>query len=96
MSNLHITPVEHNLGGSNTPYEKYHLTLDQLSAATRNASMDEIGLVKAGLSNCINYITNPPETVTSYGLKGMRAIDADYMYICVDKDTWRRMPLTKI
>lgn len=34
-----------------------------------------------------------PLTMDSPGVRGMSALDQYFLYICIDKDTWRRSPL---
>ena len=46
-----------------------------------------------------NYVdgggwTGVPATATSAGVKGMRAYDANYLYICIDTNAWVRTPIT--
>lgn len=36
---------------------------------------------------------SPPASATATGRAGDRAFDADYLYICVATDTWKRTPL---
>lgn len=45
-----------------------------------------------------NYVdgggwTGVPATATSAGIKGMRAYDNNYLYICIETNTWVRTPL---
>ncbi|USN97118.1 MAG: hypothetical protein H6797_00725 [Candidatus Nomurabacteria bacterium] len=36
----------------------------------------------------------PPATASSPGVKGQIAYDTDYIYTCIDTDTWKRSPLS--
>lgn len=36
----------------------------------------------------------PPSTASSLGEKGQMAVDSDYLYICVDENTWKRVELS--
>lgn len=35
-----------------------------------------------------------PDKTTSLGTKGQLAYDSNYLYICISKDTWRRVALS--
>lgn len=37
--------------------------------------------------------SNPPASATDSGLSGEVTWDADYIYICVAKDTWKRVAI---
>lgn len=76
----------HTQGGS------IHLNEDEHAVATRTANRGERGLVPSGMIlEGVWY--EPPATSSSQGMKGMRAFDEDYMYLCVATNTWRRLPL---
>lgn len=36
-----------------------------------------------------------PSSVTSTGTKGQLATDGQYLYVCTDTDTWRRISLSE-
>jgi hypothetical protein len=38
--------------------------------------------------------STPPATATSFGVKGTVTYDADYVYVCVDDNVWKRSPLS--
>ena len=41
-------------------------------------------------ANIAPQVASPPATATSAGAPGQVAYDADFLYICIAKDTWRR------
>lgn len=42
----------------------------------------------------LTLVATVPETSTSTGTTGQLAYDSDYLYLCVDTDTWVRTNLT--
>jgi hypothetical protein len=38
-------------------------------------------------------LSAPPATSSSFGRAGMVTYDANYQYVCIADDTWRRIPL---
>lgn len=36
-----------------------------------------------------------PDTITSSGTKGQLTTDGQYLYVCTDTDTWRRLSLSE-
>jgi hypothetical protein len=38
----------------------------------------------------VPFIVEPPVNVTSLGQAGTIAYDADYLYVCIARNTWRR------
>lgn len=39
-------------------------------------------------------VVPPPASASSEGSKGEIAIDDDYIYICIDTDTWKRVGIS--
>lgn len=37
-----------------------------------------------------------PETSQSNGIVGSIAVDADYLYVCVEENVWKRLPLREL
>ena len=42
-------------------------------------------------ANIAPQLTQPPGAADSPGTPGQVASDADFLYVCIDKDTWRRV-----
>ena len=82
----------HTSGGRFVPYDRYHLTEDQWRAISRYADYSRNGMMPAGIKDYIEWV-DVPEYSWSYGKKGQKARDADYLYICVSDNTWKRTPL---
>jgi hypothetical protein len=93
MPNYELNPVLHKQGGRDNPYEKYHLTEAQWTRATRPATSTQDGVAPAGIMDYMNYV-DPPVESSSEGTEGMRALDANYFYLCIGPNTWRRIPIT--
>ena len=91
MPNYILNPKEHNQGGSNLPYEKYHLTEDEHTRAIREANATQDGLMPLELAGIVEYV-DVPSTMDASGEIGQRAIDDDYVYHYTS-DGWRRSPL---
>ncbi len=92
MPNYEINPLLHKQGGSDTPYEKYHLTETQWRTAQRAATEYQDGLAPADVMHYMNY-TDPPMGSGNAGVEGMRALDGNYFYLCIAPNTWRRIPI---
>lgn len=41
----------------------------------------------------MQYLTTPPATAASAGVKNQFSYDATYLYICVATDTWKRVEI---
>lgn len=41
-----------------------------------------------------NFSDTVPESADAEGHKGQIVIDTDYIYVCVDTDTWKRAALS--
>lgn len=41
----------------------------------------------------LNTVPDVPFSMDSPGEKGMTAIDNSFLYVCIEKNTWRRSPL---
>ena len=41
-----------------------------------------------------NMIDTPPASADAEGAPGQMCIDEDYIYVCVDTDTWKRAALS--
>jgi len=91
MSDYILNPKEHNQGGKNTPYEKYHLTEVEHERATRLADETQDGLMPLELAGIVEYV-EPPTAMDDPGEIGQRAIDEYYVYHYT-VDGWRRSPL---
>lgn len=39
-------------------------------------------------------IDSPPKTVTAAGIAGQVAFDANFVYVCVGSNSWKRSPLS--
>ena len=72
--------VVHDQGGSNVPYEKYHLTKEEWNQARRVVDETSIGLAPAGIENQLVYVDVPKHPYSS-GVDNQRAIDGDRLYI---------------
>ena len=90
-----IIPTPHKLGGSDSPYEKYHLDSTWAAVATRPASDTQSGFAPHAILSNIRYV-DVPEGPDSEGTVGERALDDDWEYFCIAVDTWRRVPLLDI
>ena len=89
MTDYTINPVEHNEGGKNTPYEKYHLTENEHSKATRLATSFLDGLMPSALYGTVEYV-DPPVRMSDPGEIGQRASDDEYIYYYTSGG-WRRV-----
>jgi hypothetical protein len=87
-TNYTLNPKEHNQGGRNAPYEKYHLTEAQHTRATRLATSTQDGLMPASLVGAVEYV-DAPATMDAPGEIGQRAIDGNYVYHYTPNG-WRR------
>ena len=88
MPDYTINPIEHNLGGSNAPYEKYHLMASEHTVATRLATASREGLMPYGLFGTLELV-GVPTHMTDPGSIGQRAQDEYYIYFYTT-DGWRR------
>ena len=73
---------EHNQGGQDSPYEKFHLSQAQHAAATREADSSRSGLLSADLAGNLEYV-DVPLSSSDPGEDGQRAVDSDYLYFYV-------------
>jgi len=88
---LNISPKLHNQGGSNTPYERYHLTNNQWREATQVCDASKNGLATASNSNGFTFGTVPEHPYSS-GIEGQRAISGNRLYIYV-QGIWKYINL---
>lgn len=76
------------------------ITRDEVSASSSGGPVEfvaestKVVLVTANalLFDQLDW-TNVPATAASVGEPGQRAYDADYLYVCVAQDTWKRVEL---
>jgi len=73
MADYVINPKEHDQGGINVPYEKYHQTLAQTTVATRRTTALLNGLMSPTLAKAVEY-TDVPASMSTTGESGQRAI----------------------
>lgn len=82
-----ISTREHDQGNGDE-----HLTEENHTRATREATREQDGLMPAGFV-LEGAWYRPPASTDAPGLPGMRAYDEDYIYFCVAVNVWRRVPL---
>ena len=88
MTEYIINPTEHNLGGVDTPYEKYHMLNSEHAVATRLSTASRNGLMPYGLFETLELV-DVPTHMTDPGSVGQRAQDENYIYFYTT-DGWRR------
>lgn len=72
--------------GGNAEWQTYQAFQPSLPTGTVVASVYAPGQEE--------WVTTVPATATSPGIKGQKAYDATYQYICIADNTWRRTALT--
>ena len=80
----------HDKGGSDRPYEKYHV-----SRRVRERLQDKDGCDGLMPSDIFaeNEKVSPPGTSSDPGEPGQWALDDNYLYYCMQPDSWRRILL---
>jgi hypothetical protein len=81
----------HNKGGTDQPYQKFHVD-DKLLSRLQTASPDGDGLLSTDLLS-MNQKTTPPASSSSPGFEGQWAVDSNYLYFCMYPDHWCRLSL---
>ena len=75
---------------------------DALTYRDANATASQDGLMlwdaagypvvsKGGAFHALAVLVDVPASATAAGAKGQYAVDADYLYVCVATNTWRRV-----
>lgn len=54
----------------------------------------DASIILPSVSGTLIVEVAPPSTATSVGIKGQRAYNNDYSYVCIATNTWKRSPLT--
>jgi hypothetical protein len=85
----------HDKGGSQVPYERYHLSEKARDDASRVSTLAWDGLMSGDLF-AENQQVSAPSSSTDTGEPGQWAIDNDYIYYCLEADTWVRIRLTPV
>ena len=81
-----MTEQLHKQGGTK------HLTDNEKIIATSAATDSNNGLLPGGaVIDGVRY--SIPLEYNRNGIKGMMAFDTDFLYICTNINTWRRLPL---
>lgn len=73
-----------------TDYNAY----DPFPAETHERALDKLTLIAQDIDSRSAKYVRVPTATNSAGNVGDVAIDADYLYVCVALDTWKRTPLT--
>lgn len=84
-------PTEPHISPSR-PAEEWHLTEDEYKAVNRYGTADQSGIMPSVLYQTMAW-QPVPLTQTSPGAMGMKAIDENYMYICIRNNFWKRVPV---
>lgn len=82
----------HTKGGSDSPYEKFHLSKQAKANATRLATNEVDGLMPKELYGFSEQVS-PPSYSGDTGLSGQWAQDTNYMYWCIGTNQWVRIEL---
>lgn len=81
------------LGGSDNPYEKYHVTTEELTALSNEADESTMGLAPKGANSVFRYVS-VPEHPDSYGEEGDRAISDTKLYFYIASEScWKYLNL---
>jgi hypothetical protein len=48
------------------------------------------------LRSSVSFIVSPPNSSQSNGKIGEIAFDDEYFYVCIELNTWKRIPLTGV
>ena len=89
--------------GSNLPDDYYLSSNQDFGLITQNADttlnlggVETESSVSTSLGDITTYVESVgvPATSTSTGIVNTIAIDADYLYLCVATDTWKRVALS--
>ncbi len=78
-------------GAGSTITNLYGLKIEnQTQGDTNYAIHTGLGLVRFGTDNIIISTSKTPASASDTGTQGMVAWDADYVYVCVATNTWKR------
>ena len=81
----------HNDGGRDEPYEKFHLSQSERQGTLKGATYANDGIMPAGILRDLIW-TDPVPTTSNYpGKKGQKARDDNYLYICIRDNYWKRV-----
>jgi len=73
------------------PAEEWHLTEEEQKAVKRFGTHNQTGIMPSVIHKNLEW-QDPPGTPFSPGEPGQKSIDGSYLYICVRKNYWKRVP----
>lgn len=91
LTDTNILIENNDITGIDVLETEYVITPDNVDLNIKTSN-------KINMSNnngqTINFLSSPPTSATSPGSIGDYAWDTNYMYMCVNNNTWKRTPLT--
>jgi len=90
-----LKTIPHNKGGINEPLIRLHISKADYKKIRSYANYSSEGIMPADMIDYLKWQI-APLTSNDFGKAGQKAMDENYLYICVRKNKWKRLTLDKV